>query len=140
MARKTSRKKSTREKSRKAAKRKTVKRKVAKKTTRKAPKYKPLIPRKPGEPLHCVVKHRTGKCEKYDERKVYGSVYAACYVCHMKDKNCAKIANEVSQHVTKFIRKHKKIHTKHITAHAVKHLKKHSKKAAFMYQTHMDVS
>jgi len=28
----------------------------------------------------CVVKHGSGKCENYDERKVYGSVYAACWV------------------------------------------------------------
>jgi len=138
MAKKTSRKKvGGTSRKRKPTKKKTVKKSV-KKTSRKT--YKPLIPREPGEPLHCVVKHRTGKCEKYDERKVYGSVYAACYVCHMKHASCAKIANEVSKHVTKFIRKHKKVHTKHITKHAIKHLKKHSKKAAFMYKTHMDIS
>jgi len=58
-----------------------AKRKV-KKSVKKVAKKKPARKTFKGtiSPAHCVVKHRSGICETYDERKVYGSVYAACWI------------------------------------------------------------
>ena len=105
---------------------------VRKKTVRKVTKKR--------GPVQCVVKHGSGKCESYDERKVYGSVYAACWVAHMSHPKCHKFAVKVAAEVTKTIKKKKEMHATHIHAHVIKHLKKHSKEAAYMYEHHKDVS
>jgi len=89
---------------------------------------------------HCVVKHGTKVCERYDERKVYGSVYAACFVAHMNDDLCEKYANSVAQHITKIIKRKKEMHAKEISEHVHKKLKKHSKEAAYLFKHHQDVS
>ena len=45
------------------------------------------------ESIHCVVKRGRTECSGYDERKVYGSTYAACYVVRMSEQECEKIAD-----------------------------------------------
>jgi len=94
---------------------------------------------RPEKGIHCVVKRTSGECELYDERKVYGSTYAACYVVRMHEKSCEKIADIVAKSVTKLLRRKKVVHAHHITKHVVKELRKHSKHAAFMYETHKDI-
>lgn len=90
--------------------------------------------------VHCIVKRSTGICQQYDERKVYGSVYAACYVARMEHKTCETIAQKVAQHVTRFVRKQKTVKSNQLTRVAALELRKHNKHAAFMYETHRDIS
>lgn len=92
------------------------------------------------ESVHCIVKRATGLCEGYDERKVYGSTYAACYVVRMGEKECEQIANEVAKRVTRFVHKKKEVSSKMVAREAAKELRKRNKHAAFMYETHRDIA
>jgi len=89
--------------------------------------------------IKCIVK-RAGVCEKYDERKVYGSIYGACYVVERSEKDCEKIANIVSKKVTKNVRNKIEVDSQKIKSIVIKELKKKDKNAAFMYETHRDIS
>lgn len=88
----------------------------------------------------CVIKRRTGECQLYDERKVYGSVYAACYVVKKKEKECEKVADAIAKKITGYAAGKKKITSQTIHRLVVKELRKHDKDAAFMYETHKDIS
>lgn len=83
---------------------------------------------------------RKGHTEKYDERKVYASVYAACLVLRMSDEEAELIANLIAHDVSREFRK-----THEVTAHAIHNfvvteLKKYNKDAAYIYDTHKDIS
>ncbi len=86
-----------------------------------------------------VVK-RKGHTEKFDERKVYASCYAACMTCGLHENGCEIIASNVSKEIKKWVRKKKHVTSNQIFRKVVSHLKKVHKPAAFMYETHMDVS
>lgn len=88
----------------------------------------------------CVVKRTSGKCEKYDERKVYASIYAACYVVLLSESKCENIAGQIARKISTLAQKRKKISSQQITAEVTRHLKTRNKHAAFMYETHRDVS
>ena len=91
--------------------------------------------------FHCIVKrNKTGLCEAYDERKVYASAYAACYVVMMNEKECERIAGSVAKSVTKLVRSRKEMESKDIAKHVKKELRKHNPHVAFMYETHRDLS
>lgn len=93
--------------------------------------------------VHCVVK-RKGRTEEYDERKVYGSVYAACLSVNANEKKCETTANLIAKKITTWIKVGAKkgicVDTRQIGAKVVVELKKHDKDAAFMYETHRDIS
>ncbi len=89
----------------------------------------------------CLIKRgKEDMCHKYDERKIYGSVYAACYIVRRKEKECEKTAHSIARHVTKSIASKTKVTSKHITKLVLSELKKYDKHAAFMYETHRDIS
>ena len=106
---------------------------MAKKKTKKKKAAKPKI-------IGCVVKRKTGDCENYDERKVYGSAYAACYVVKLGHKKCEDIADKVARKVTSHVKKKKKVTANSIMTEVLRELRKHSKSAAFLYETHEDLS
>ena len=83
---------------------------------------------------------RKGHKEKFDERKVYGSVYAACQICEMNEKNCEKVAASVTKEIKSLVKKNKIVNSEEIFKNAAKILKKHDKDAAYMYETHRDIS
>lgn len=83
---------------------------------------------------------RKGHKEKFDERKIYGSVYAACKICEMPEKNCEKIAASVTKDVKSMVKKKKMMNSEDIFRNVIRMLKKRHKDAAFMYETHRDVS
>lgn len=86
-----------------------------------------------------VVK-RKGHSELFDERKVYASSYAACLNVHLEEKICESIANSVSTVVGKWVKKKKQVDSDQIFKEVIKNLKKHNQDAAFMYETHRDLS
>ncbi len=93
------------------------------------------------ESVHCVVKRSSsGTCAGYDERKVYGSAYAACYVVMMGEKECERIAGAVAKNISRFVHKKKEVSSAQIAKEVAKGLRKHNKHAAFMYETHRDLS
>ena len=90
---------------------------------------------------NCVVKRgKNSQCHPYDERKVYGSVYSACYIVLLNHRACEEIAHSISQKVTQFVEKKKTVTSTWIFNHVVQLLKKHNKNAAFMYETHRDLA
>ena len=93
------------------------------------------------ESVHCVVKRSSsGTCAAYDERKVYGSAYAACYVVLMHEQECERIAGTVAKKVSRFVHEKKEVQSAEIAKEVVRELRKHNKHAAFMYETHRDLS
>jgi transcriptional regulator NrdR family protein len=86
-----------------------------------------------------VVKRR-GRKEKFDEKKIYGSVYAACHVAHMGERNCESVAAFVTKKVKTELKKKKTVTSKEIAKRVAENLKRKSKDAAFLYKTHRDVA
>lgn len=87
-----------------------------------------------------IVKRRSGVAESYDERKIYGSVYAACYVVLMNEKECERIAGIISRKITALVQDKKHIYSLEIRKEVIQELRKHNSHAAFMYETHKDIS
>ena len=83
---------------------------------------------------------RRGHKEKFDERKVYASVYAACMSSHSKEKEAEKTAEVVCKEVKKWLRGKSIVNSRDIFRFVIKEIKKKNKNASFMYETHMDVS
>jgi len=88
--------------------------------------------------LHIV--KRRGHTELYDERKVYGSCYFACRNAHMDQKGSEDIANKVCTKVTKAISKKKFVSSDDIFKLLTEELRKYDDDAAFLYETHRDIS
>jgi len=83
---------------------------------------------------------RKGKKEKFDVKKIYGSAYAACLNCHVKEKECERTADKISKSIKKWVGSKKIVSSEQIFKQVVKELKKYNKDAAFMYETHRDIS
>src|SRR3989338_2395099 len=89
--------------------------------------------------LRHIVK-RKGRFERFDERKLYASIYAAALNCHYKEREAEKLAVAVSSLVKKsvFRKKGKKaVSSDDIRKHVLKHLK--DKDVALMYRHHLDL-
>ncbi len=89
--------------------------------------------------MKCVVKRR-GHEEKFSDRKLYRSCYYACKSAEMGSKECAKISKDVTAGVKRHIGKKSCVSSSMIHKTTLKLLRKHSKDAAFMYETHRDIS
>ena len=83
---------------------------------------------------------RKGHKEKYDERKVFASVYASCLALRMSDEEAELIANMVSHDTTTEFKKIHEVDAHTIHKFVVAELKKYSKDVAFIYDTHKDIS
>ncbi|MBI2652922.1 hypothetical protein HYX00_05650 [Candidatus Woesearchaeota archaeon] len=88
--------------------------------------------------LHIV--KRKGHTELYDERKVYGSCYFACKSAHLSEQEAEEICNKVCKLVTKWVNKQKAVSSNGIFSVLIQELKKHNEDAAFLYETHRDIS
>ena len=78
--------------------------------------------------------------EIYDERKVYGSCYFACRNAHLSEGGAEEICNKVAASVTKWVNRQKVVSSNDIFRILIEELKKHNEDAAFLYQTHRDIS
>ena len=83
---------------------------------------------------------RKGHIERFDERKVYASTYDACRSCHMQRQECEKIAAAVTTDVKRWVRTKTIVKSDAISRVVANSLRKKHKHAAFMYETHRDVS
>ena len=90
-------------------------------------------------PKHHIVK-RQGHKEPYDERKVYGSCYAACVGTHLTKAEAEKICTIVTREVTKWVKKQKEITSDDIFKKTAETIKLMNEDVAFMYATHRDIS
>ena len=88
---------------------------------------------------YCIVK-RKGHSEEFDERKVYASCYAACLSSHVSHVEAEKICEKVAKEVKIWARKKKMVKSDDIFKNVIAAIKKHNEDAAFMYETHRDIS
>lgn len=86
--------------------------------------------------MSAIVKRR-GHTEKFDEKKVYGSVYAACASAHCAEMLCEKTAEEITKRVKQFIKKKKEVHSGEIRRKIETELKKIDEELAFFYEHHL---
>ncbi len=88
---------------------------------------------------YCIVK-RKGHTEEFDERKVYASCYAACLSSHVPHMEAEKICEKVAKEVKAWVRKKISVTSDKIFKKTTAAMKKHNEDAAFMYETHRDIS
>ena len=88
---------------------------------------------------YCIVK-RKGHAEEFDEKKVYASCYAACLNTQIVEEESEKIAEKVSKEIKTWATKRKYADSSEIFKRIITAMKKHNKDAAFMYETHRDIS
>lgn len=110
---------------------------TTKKTTKKGKAKKTTRSRKPLKKFayRHVVK-RAGHMEKFDERKVYASVYAAALATHHPEKKSEKIADDVSSRIKKWVESTEVVSANQIHHATLKLLSKHDKDIAMMYECH----
>jgi transcriptional regulator NrdR family protein len=82
---------------------------------------------------------RKGHKEKFDERKVYASVYSACKLCELSEKESEKTAADVTKQIKSLFNRNKIKDSKDISANVTKLLRKRNADAAFMYESHLDL-
>ena len=138
---KKAKKRTVKRKARKTVRR-TVKRKTSKKeTTKKAartPAKKTKASKKSKKCKYCIVKRRGNK-QAYDEKKVYGTCYAACRDAQLDHAHSERLCEKVTKHMNAWAKKKKSVKSDQIFAKMIILLKKHNHAAAFMYQTHRDL-
>lgn len=83
---------------------------------------------------------RHGHKEEYDERKIYGSAYAAGLNVHLSEKEAENIAEKVVKDVNGWIKGKREVNSREIFEEVKKSLAKYNRDASFMYETHLDVS
>jgi transcriptional regulator NrdR family protein len=89
--------------------------------------------------MKCTIKRR-GHEEKFDERKVYASCYAACLSAGIEHIESEKICEKVSRDVKKWIKEKTRTSSDQIFKKTKTLMKKYDKKASFMYETHRDIN
>ena len=87
-----------------------------------------------------MIVKRKGHTELYDERKVYASCYFACRNAHIDEPKSEKICMNVCTSVTKAINKKRVVTSDEIFKCLADELRKHDEDAAFLYETHRDIS
>ncbi len=83
---------------------------------------------------------RAGHTEKFDERKVYATCFAACMNAHVDKEKAEKICRKVAAGIKKWIAKKKAVTSEMIFREATRLMKMEHKNAAFMYETHRDIA
>lgn len=84
-----------------------------------------------------VVVKRKGHFEAFDERKVYGSVYAACSSAHYGELLCEETADDVAAKIKRFVKNKRRIDSIQIRKKIEELLKKKNKELAFYYEQHL---
>ena len=83
---------------------------------------------------------RKGHNQEFDSRKIYGSVFASCMVLRMSDGEAELLADTVSKEVSNQVAGASQVSSTQIHNWVVESLKKYNPDAAFMYDTHRDIS
>ena len=87
-----------------------------------------------------IVIKRDGHEESFNRNKAYKSVYESCLNAHHKKKNAIIIAKKVINDLVKELHDKKKTNTDEIFKLISTLLEKYDVDAAFLYETHRDVS
>ncbi len=82
---------------------------------------------------------RHGMKEKFDERKLYASIYSAAITSGYPEKKAENLADEVCSKIKKKYGKHV-VTSLDLRKAAISILKNKDKDIAFLYETHLDLS
>ena len=83
---------------------------------------------------------RKGHRESFDERKVYASCYAACLNAHRPKERAEEICGNVAASVRKWIHDRAEVDSDTLFRKITEVLTMHDADAAFLYETHRDIS
>ena len=83
---------------------------------------------------------RRGHTEPFDEKKLYGSILAACMSLRMKDEEAELLSETVSQEVVKAVADAETVDAATLHKHVAERLHRYNPDAAFLYDTHRDLS
>ena len=89
--------------------------------------------------LNLIVK-RDGQDQKYDEKKLYGSVYASLIACKSPHKEAELIAGEVTKLMKRWVANKSHVSSHDIRIETAKYLKDYHHLAAFIYMHHKTLS
>lgn len=105
-----------------------------------SPKKRPATRLKSAGGLCIQIVKRRGHEERFDERKVYASVYAACLSSHVPHRQAEQIAGKVCRDINRWIDNRRGVTADQLFREITKALRHYQKDAAFMYETHRDLS
>lgn len=88
--------------------------------------------------MNHIVK-RKGHNEKFDERKVYASCYAACLSAHIHHREAEKICEAVAKDLKKWVKEKQKVTSQQIFKQTATVIQKYHRNAAYMYTTHREI-
>lgn len=83
---------------------------------------------------------RKGHKEKFDEKKLFASIYSAARISGLQEQKAEKVASKVLKQVIKSFKGKTPLTSDFISKQTIKSLKKINKEIAFMYETHRDIS
>ena len=86
-----------------------------------------------------VVK-RKGHREKFDERKLYASVYAACISVRSSDEQAENLASIVAHEIKQHYDGQEEVSSVSLRRAAAEILHRFHPEAAYIYETHKDIS
>ncbi|MBI4121019.1 MAG: hypothetical protein HY457_02070 [Parcubacteria group bacterium] len=89
---------------------------------------------------HTHIVKRHGRTEAYDNHKVYASCYAACVSAECRKEEAEQICDEVMREVDTIVDDRGSITSDEIFGETARAMKKRHEKAAFLYETHRDIS
>ena len=86
-----------------------------------------------------IIKRR-GHKQKFDERKLYASIYAGCLSANIEKEEAAATSNLVVRELNRWLDEKKEITSNQIFSKVGEELGHLNKEASFMYTTHRDIS
>ncbi len=86
---------------------------------------------------HVVKRH--GQEEPFEEKKLYGSVYAAALNAHHDDQTAEEMANDVLTHVQEWLQERHEVTAKELRKTVKQELEKMDEDVAMLYDTHMEI-
>lgn len=87
-----------------------------------------------------VIVKRRGHTEPYNEKKVYGSSYFACRNAHLSEIESEIISEKVAKSVTKKVKELETVSSDDIFKLIIEELMYYNEDAAFLFETHRDIS
>jgi transcriptional regulator NrdR family protein len=80
-----------------------------------------------------VIVKRRGHKEKFDEKKIYASIYFACMSAYRDEIKCEKLSEKVTNKIKAWIKNKRIVDSSQIREKVIAELRKENKKVEFYY-------
>ena len=84
-----------------------------------------------------IIVKRAGHKERFDEKKVYASIYAACASAFYSERNCERTADNITRKIEKYVAGRRAVNSSEIRRRVENELRKIDKELAFFYEQHL---